>query len=365
MKILQLFNSFEIGGAEVLTYDILKNYNSDKKNYQLLVSKGGRLEEILLKDGFENITKIERDKLKVGYIKKLNRLLNRDHFQIIHVHNPLDVILAKMASIKVHCYVVYTVHNFHDNKSFFATVLKWIALNLADYRLFVSKELMNDYKTKFSLKKPHTVLYNGIDKNKFEHVKDSLRYELNLMNGETLAGMVGNFNDVRDQITVCKALDLIIHKHPNFHFVFVGAAQGYTYMDECISYCKSRELLTNVHFLGKRTDVPSILSSLDLFIYSSNKDTFGIAVVEAMMSGTPVIVNDLPVFNEITDSGEYAQLYETKNPDNLAEKVDYYLKNEKLKFILADKGKNWAVSKFSIENHLEQLESIYMNAINK
>lgn len=53
--------------------------------------------------------------------------------------------------------------------------------------------------------------------------------------------------------------------------------------------------MDKVHFMGPRSDVPELLASWDAFLYSTDHDTFGIAVVEAIAAGLPTFVNDWEV----------------------------------------------------------------------
>ena len=142
--------------------------------------------------------------------------------------------------------------------------------------------------------------------------------------------MVGNFNPGRDQMTVCKFLNKLKETDADFHFLFVGkrvesCAERY---DDCVRYCKENGLEWNVSFLGVRNDVPQILSQLDAFIYSTEHDTFGIAVVEAIATGIPVFVNDWKVMREITEDGKLAKLYKTKDFNELLEKFNVFLHNK-------------------------------------
>ena len=89
---------------------------------------------------------------------------------------------------------------------------------------------------------------------------------------------------------------------------------------------------------------------MDLFIYASEHDTFGIAVLEAMASALPVVVNDWEVMKEITGLGKYASLYETGNIEVYASIYDPEDPHSKLEAIKTDK--EWKV----IETILDTLQ---------
>ena len=230
-------------------------------------------------------------------------------------------------------------------------------MKLVDHICYVSNAL----KVHINAHHPgkETILYNGISPEKFTHSVHSVRKELNLSADRFLMGFVGNFNTVRDQLTVCKALKRLKEQGMDFTFLFVGTAHIQELYDACYSYCEEHDLLENVKFPGSRSDVPEILAALDLFVYSSNHDTFGIAVVEAMMSGTPVVVNDLDVFKEITDEGRYASLYKTKDEASLAQNIHHLIQNTEERNELGLRGKQWAEKNYSIEAHIHQLNKLY------
>lgn len=209
-------------------------------------------------------------------------------------------------------------------------------------------------------------MYNGINFSKFEtplnlNAKINLRKELKVQDSTLLMGMVGNFNEGRDQLTICRFLNLLNEQAVDFHFVFVGkrvesTAQRY---DDCVSFCQKNNLSERVTFAGVRNDVPAFLSELDAFIYSTEHDTFGIAVVEAIASGAQVFVNDWEVMNEITEEGKLALIYKTKDENDLLEKFMLFLQQKDEYVRKAKVSAEIVREKYSIEKHIENLKSVY------
>ena len=79
--------------------------------------------------------------------------------------------------------------------------------------------------------------------------------------------------------------------------------------------------------MGESKNIPAFLNELDCYIYSSQNDSFGISVIEAMYVGLPVIVSNNGPFMELTNNGKLAILFECKNDLDFYNKVDEYLKN--------------------------------------
>ena len=117
--------------------------------------------------------------------------------------------------------------------------------------------------------------------------------------------------------------------------------------------------MKQVTFLGLRNDIPQILNSLDAFVYSTNFDTFGIAIVEAMAVGIPVFVNDWKVMEEITKKGKYATLYKTSDEFDLLRHFLLFLQNRIQYMDKANKATEFVRKQYSIQNHIINLKHLY------
>ena len=177
--------------------------------------------------------------------------------------------------------------------------------------------------------------------------------------------MVGSFVGGRSQIVICKALRILKEKGERFHFFFVGrkSVQEPLLYDDCIEYCSKHQLFDCVHFLGNRNDIPAILQHIDGFVYSTRSDTFGIAVVEAIASYLPTIVNDWDVMKEITQDGKLAQLFKTDDSEDCSLKMISLIRN-------LDGYKQQAVLNamqirrvFSIKSHIDSLSKVYYDVV--
>jgi glycosyltransferase involved in cell wall biosynthesis len=178
--------------------------------------------------------------------------------------------------------------------------------------------------------------------------------------------MVGNFTGVRSQIVVCRAVKLLKEEGINaVDLYFVGKrveAEPRCY-DECLKYCMDNGIDDMVHFVGSRGDVPAILQHVDGFVYSSIRDSFGIAVVEALASGLPVVVNDWKVMVEIIKNNEWASFFHTNNENDCCEKILQLIESLELRKQQAQKHKVEVRNTYSIENHILNLNKIYEDVV--
>lgn len=368
MKIAYLLGSLNRGGLETLMLDVCQNLTAYDFEAVALYRKGGILEQYFLN------SKVPMKQLKVGknifrYLFQLRRYFIDNRVEIVHAQQSIDALLAKIACVGKKIKVVQTFHGFdyNDNKC-----LVDFVIHRTDRNVFVSSYQQDYYIKKYNLNQSkQRVIYNGINFDKLKTVDHKLltplKEELNLSSSTLLLGMVGNFNEVRDQMTVCRFLKLLNAHNIDFHFVFIGKKvvnEPYRY-DHCVEFCQTNGLNHKVSFLGVRNDVPQILNQLDAFVYATDHDTFGIAVVEAIASSTPVFVNDWAVMKEITQEGKLAMLYKTKDENDLLEKFILFLQNKKNIKKQAEENAHIVREQYSIKKHIENTKLLYKELIDK
>lgn len=125
------------------------------------------------------------------------------------------------------------------------------------------------------------VIYNGVDLQEF-FPSDADRSKFNLPEKVPIALFVGDIKINR------KNLDTVLHalvQVPKLHLAVVGDTERSPYP----KMAAKLELDARVHFLGYRRDIPKIMQAVDLFVFPSRYEPFGMVVSEAMASGLPVI----------------------------------------------------------------------------
>jgi glycosyltransferase involved in cell wall biosynthesis len=167
---------------------------------------------------------------------------------------------------------LYTVLNANWEKKAFQQAKVIIAVSEK-----VEKELLE-----MGVPKEHIrVILNGVNLQEFSSASTD-RSRLSLPEGVTLALFVGDIRSPR------KNLDTVLHalvQVPELHLAIVGATERSPYPPLAIRL----GLGERTHFLGYRSDVSEIMKAVDLFVFPSRYEPFGMVVSEAMASGLPVI----------------------------------------------------------------------------
>ena len=291
----------------------------------------------------------------------------QENVTIIHSQTPSNTLVLAIALLGTGIKIVTTFHG-HS----FADTIWWkkkIVYQASEKIICVSEYQKRYYEEKWNLPNENKlqVVYNGIDFRKIdsaEPMKKSIADSRESIDENRIRlAMVGNFIKGRSQIVVAKALSKlkIEDRRLNIDFYFIGRrveseAERY---DECVTYCEDNGL-KNVHFLGSRNDVPSILKSIDGFVYSTEHDTFGIAVIEAIASCLPIVVNDWPVMIEVCGKENAGVRYfKTDDAEDAAAKISVLVRDIDSNIKAAKENAKIVRSRFSIEQHINNLEKIY------
>lgn len=370
MKIAYLLGSLNRGGTETLLLDVFRHSGKAGLDIIGFYRRSGALYQDFKDTAVPMIEFRPKFLFDPFYFIRLRRQLKKNQINIVHAQQALDAIYAWIACLGLEIKVVLTFHgyNFKYDKNL-KQITRFI-INRTALNIYVSKSQMKIYKEKYRIRsgQKQAVVYNGISFDKFENIKqESIKKEFNIPEDSLLLASVGNFVAVRDQMTICRFLHLLNKEGVQFAFIFAGGknnAVPHLY-DDCVEYCASHGISDKVFFPGSRQDVPNILSQLDAFIYATNHDTFGIAVIEAMAVGIPVFVNDWEVMAEITDQGKHGIVYKTKDEKDLLSHFLGYLENRSAYQNKAREDALWARDQYSIQAHIESLKEKYQSVIDK
>jgi L-malate glycosyltransferase len=362
LRVLYLLDSDARGGAETLVLDVCRAAQRTGLDVTLVSMGGERLYHDIQETGVPHIRLQRMHAIDWRCIRQLRRLSRDLSIDLMHTHQAVETLHAYAATRGTKTKVIQTLHGYtYDSKNRIAMQL---LIPRVDALIAVSKTFRQTARDIYGIKNEERIvaLYNGVDLSKWNTKGEaSFRERIGIGRGERVAGMIANFWPWKDQITICKSLSAVLSRHSDLRFVFVGGRDPLhpTLLADCVDYCYKVGLSDRVLFVGQQNDIPSILRELDLFVMSSRDDTFGIAVVEAMISGVPCVISDIASFAEISGGGRWARLFRAGDPDSLASVLTHALDNWSEMESMARGASEYARREFSIEAHIEKLKKLY------
>ena len=330
-----------------------------EKGYEVHIASNGD-EEIKYCDKHFNLP-FERFPLRSGNLKafkELKKIINNNNYKIIHCHTPVGGVLTRLAARKTRkkgTKVIYTAHGFHFYKG--APLLNWliyypiekISARWTDCLITINKEDYNLAKRKLKAKKVELVNGIGVDKSKFDFImsdseKEKIKNELKLKKDDFVLIQVGELNKNKNQIMTIEAMKKIVKTNKNVKLLLVGKGNLKDYYEEKI---KEYNLEKNIFLLGYRKDIPKLLKISDCLISTSKREGLPVNLIEAAMSGLPIIATNCRGNREIAK--------QTININNIDELYKNIIKciNNKDDYLCNN------IEKYRLSNITKKIKEIY------
>lgn len=302
--------------------------------------------------------------------RELQAIIHRHQYQIIHCHTPMGGVLGRLAARKVRkngTKVIYTAHGFHFCKG--ASLLNWIVYypiekglaRLTDCLITINEE---DYylaiQRKFRAKRIEHIHGVGIDLTQFRPIsladKKEIRKSYGYSPDDFLLFYAAEFNKNKNQQILIKMLSQIKNEVPNVKLLLAGEG---VLVDECRSLAEKFGVEENVHFLGFRKDIQSLLSISDVAVASSLREGLPVNVMEAMASGIPVVASDNRGHRELVLNNKNGWVVDSNDKEGFARKVILLAHNRDLIIKLGSNGRKMMESKYSTKQILLEKSCVY------
>lgn len=301
---------------------------------------------------------------------KMVNVVQFEQLDVLHVHYAIphatSAVLARqiLATKGIHIPVITTLHGTDativgQDPSFEPVVT--YSINQSDGVTVVSEYLKKETYANFEIKTDIEVIPNFVDRTRFrkqnkEHFKKAI-----CPNGEQLLVHVSNFRPVKRAQDVVHVFAKLRDMGLCVKLLLVGDGPD---RSACEMLAREKGVHSDIRFLGKQEPVEEILSIADLFLMPSASETFGLAALEAMACGVPVVstnVGGLPELNVHGETGFLCELGDIECMTMLAAKI---LSNA----TLHEQMRNAALARaeqFDIAHIVPQYESYYKQIIDK
>lgn len=245
-------------------------------------------------------------------IRQLKKIIDEERITIVHCHNPMGGVAGRIAAhmSKLKPYVIYTAHGLHfyrgaplRNWLFYYPVERFLA-RWTDSIVTINREDYCLVRDKFRLKQGGMVSQIhgvGVDMNRFQpnpdiriRKREALDIPEKAFHIVTAAELNGNKNHKIIIQAIAKA-----NKNDIFYSI-CGKGTNENQLKEMI--CEYH-LEKQIRLLGFRTDMEEILQTADVFAFPSIREGLGIAAVEALACGVPLIVADNRGTREYAEDG--------------------------------------------------------------
>jgi len=224
----------------------------------------------------------------------------------------------------------------------------------------VSRFLKEKTLTNYSIDKEIDVIPNFVDTELFKKgTIDNCAFKKHIApNGEKILVHTSNFRAVKRVTDTIRVFNIVQKEIPTKLLLVGDGPDRY----ECERLVRELNLTESVKFLGKQEGLVEILSSSDIFLIPSQSESFGLAALEAMACGLPVISSSVGGLPELVRHNECGYIAEIGDVERMAKYTLDLLSNEKKYEIFSQNAENRAKKNFDksiivplYEKHYEQI----------
>ena len=296
--------------------------------------------------------------------KKLKHIISTENYDLIHCHTPTVSMMTRIAARKARKHntkVMYTCHGFHFHKA--APLKNWLIYYpiekilsfFCDYIVTICNEDYDRAKT-FHCKNVRYIPSVGVDIEKIINLsinKKEKRNEIGIPGEKTLIISVGELIDRKIHEVIIRALAKI--NNPNIYYAIAGKGPLREYLE---SLSQELGISNNIIFLGFRTDVFELYHSADISAFPSKIEGLGLAGIEAMAAGIPLVSSNVHGILDYVIDGKTGYALSPDDVNGFARAIKKLAFDDKLRSEMKDDCIK-ATEPFEITNALRVMWDIY------
>ncbi len=369
-NILLYTDTPQVGGAELQIFLLAKFFNKELYKPILACSSYPALDrwcENFIKEGIKVIRMNVKHKHDPRHYFQLKQIIKLEKIDLVHLHlwNPAGCRYAFSAASWQKIPIMTTEHDpfklpfIKDlfKKGNLEKVSKIVAVSENNRQLLM--KLYPQQKDKM------TVIHNGLDtiwwQSQLLRFTDldrrKIKEELFLARENTLIIIsIAELHERKGLKYLIEAIPVVAAKFPNIKLVIVGEGPERKELEKLI---KKLKIENHATLTGRQKEIPKLLKSSDIFVLPSRREAFGLVVLEAMITGLPVIASNTGGITEIIENGKTGILVEPEDSTKIAAALIDLIAHPEKREKLAIAGHHLVHEKFTAKKMAGEYEKIY------
>jgi glycosyltransferase involved in cell wall biosynthesis len=372
MKILNISSSGGIGGREMIVMTISDGLRARGCEVRLITSRGTWLHDTAVAGGFINYALPMKKYVDIYSLCKIGAILRDFKPDVVHLYFIPDIWLVvpavKMFFPKAKIFLLRSMQSA-PMKDWFRTKLFRGLTKI----IVMSDFLKYDFLSQTRLDEEHVEkIYVGVDLEKFQ-VRTSreniLKKDYHLKPDDILIGLVGRIDTGKGQdkfiLAAKDVVDVVGRSYPGFvgrlKFLVVGSSEkgsGLAYEKTLKKLACDSGIQDLVIFTGFRNDIPRVMAALDIAVFPSKDEAFGLVVIEAMAAAKAVVGFRRGAFPEIIVHHETG-LIVNYDSASLGRGIVELVVDEEKRIRYGAQGRTIVEQKFSLETTLSKFLDVY------
>jgi glycosyltransferase involved in cell wall biosynthesis len=295
-------------------------------------------------------------------VRELSAALKRFRPELIHVNDlwwvPHTLRAVRRLSERPMPVIAHVRQHLKPQKA------RTYELDRVDHVLAVSHKIQDALERGGVLPERVSTLYSGVDvaAGSTQVGGADIRIRHGIPSDAFVLGTVANLLPIKGLETMIEALPSVRMKVPTAHYVIVGGGSE-AYLRELLHLCKDRAVRDVVHLVGFQHPPWAYLASMDLYVQPSRDEALGIAAIEAMAMGKPVVAAHVGGLPEVVIDGSTGVLFPPGDASALSQAVVALFQDPGVRLAMGRAGRERARQVFDLAATMSRLERIYQRAL--
>ncbi len=364
MKVLIVTSHLNFGG--ISSYSVFLARKLKEKGHTVFIaSSGGDMVKELESEKIGHLkvalnTKSELNPKVILSGIKIALFIKSKKIDIMHAQTRVAQVSCCLASLLMRIPYISTCHGFFKPK-FTRKLFKFWGIKVIAISEAVRAHLVNDLKVS---RDKIVLIHNGVDlanfnRNYTDKEKEDIRKEFKLSGGPVV-GIIARLSSVKGHEYLIKSAKLILAKRQDIQFLIIGDGPEEKRLKKLIT---TLEINRNVIFHESVLDTARPLAIMDVFVMPSISEGLGLAILEAMASGLPIVASNVGGIYSLVSEGENGILVSPRSPEDLKEGILKIIDNDKLAKDMGALSRNICENDFSLSFFADRVEYVYTQVL--
>lgn len=362
-KILHIVEDLKVGGLEKILASIVLSLDPSKYDVQVwCLARGGDIAQALIGKGMSVRILQMKSYHNPLNIARLVLAMKRERFHLIHTHGYFAGTFGRIAAILARIPVIIThVHSTYYDYSKRNLLIERFLSYFTDRIVCISHAVERFVTVNEGIRSEKTCLiYNAVappDHLLNDHSKKQMRASLGFDAEAIVIGVVASLTANKGHGILLTVFKEVSRSYPSIRLLIVCDGPLRKQLEMA-----TRQMMLDqaVVFTGIRQDVFSLLQTSDILVLpSQDREGLGVALIEAMAVGLPVIGTDLGGIPEVIEDGENGFLVSPGSSGQLAEALKKLVNDQTLRTCMGLRGRQMYEEKYTLPLMIRQIEILY------
>lgn len=362
-RVVHLIPTLERGGSEMSQLRMLPLISNTVESIFVTIRDAGPLAENFRQAGIEVIAINQKSLFDLNGYLRLKKTVQSLRPSLVVTHLIIaDLIGRLFLQFFLPCKTIASLATTYNFSTYWpARLIERLTKYLAQGYIANAHIVKKTYVEKFGVpERKITVLVTGMDTKLFRSLTpdDVLRQELGIMPTDIIVICVANLHINKGHRYLLEAFERVYQKRQGIKLLIVGDGMERTNLEQQVHNYSSKQA---IHFLGKRSDVPKLLSLSHIFVLPTFFEGMCNAIMEAMTSRLAVVTTDIVENQELITHEETGILCPVRDVPALVQSLERLLKDPTLRTTLGTKALESIEKRYGLEQTAKRWEQFFLS----